>query len=194
MSLALSTSHTPGLAAQASPSLPAPPAEYVLGGALTLLHIHESGGDNRGQLVERMLRDVGAPPGAPWCAAYVRRAGYYALLDPATGRSRWPLPATAACQVLADFARANGILASAPVRGDVFLMWNDVLGGFHHTGFVWSVTDAASGYVCTTLEGNTSEGSFPNGDSVAIRIRTFSRGGTTRFIDWTRLVFEARAA
>jgi hypothetical protein len=145
-------------------------------------------------MVECMLRDVGAPPGSPWCAAYVRRAGHYALLDPITGLSRWPLPDTPSCQALAAFARARGALSTAPVRGDVFLLWIESLGGFHHTGFVWSVEDTPAGYLCTTLEGNSNADGSPDGDQVTIRTRTFPFGGTARFIDWTRLIPVERAA
>lgn len=168
------------------------PPDAVLSGALTLLHIHEQGGNNRGEMIEQMLRDVDQPPGAPWCAAYVHRAGYYALLDPTTNQSPWPLPATASCQALADFAESHDILFSVPVRGDVFLLRPDAHSDFHHTGFIWSVMDDYDAYHCITIEGNTiPNGASPSTDGqVAIRTRTFDHGGTTRFIDWDRLLIE----
>lgn len=182
------TSHTP------TPTLspPTSPTEAVLSGALILLNIHEHGGNNRGEMVEQMLRDVHQPPGAPWCAAYVHRAGYYALLDPATNQSRWPLPATASCQTLATFAEAHGILSYVPVRGDIFLLRPDPRAEFHHTGFIWSVTDAYGLYTCLTIEGNTTpQGATTSEGEVAIRTRTFDHGGPDRFIDWSRLLFES---
>jgi hypothetical protein len=178
------------------PQIYTPPTEAVLSGALTLLNVHEHGGNNRGEMVELMLRDVNEPPGAPWCAAYVRRAGHYALLDPLTNRSRWPLPDTASCQALADFAAAKGILSFVPMRGDLFVLRTDTRIGFHHTGFIWSVTDTHDGYDCMTIEGNTTADGTPSPSQstadgqVTIRTRTFPHGGTTRFIDWMRLLTE----
>ena len=168
--------------------MPPSPIAAVLGGALALLHVAEHGGDNQGEMVALMLRDVGQQPGAKWCAAYVHRAGYYALLDPASGRSRWPLPATASCQLLGDIAGTKGIIATTPVPGDIFLLWDAALAGFHHTGFVLTVEHDGMGATCTTIEGNTADTAFPGTGCVALHTRYFPRSSSSRFIRWASLV------
>ena len=39
--------------------------------AQAFVGLGEEGGDNRGQMVELFLTEVGQPPGQPWCAAFV---------------------------------------------------------------------------------------------------------------------------
>ena len=58
--------------------------------ALALNNITEQGGENRGQMVELMLREVDLSPGEPWCAAYVSHIGFWSHYDPTTHISSWP--------------------------------------------------------------------------------------------------------
>ncbi|HXC24273.1 MAG TPA: hypothetical protein VNU46_00050 [Gemmatimonadaceae bacterium] len=115
------------------------------------------------------------------------RCVHFALLDPITGVSTWPLPDTGSCQTLADFARQHDIIFTTPMHGDVFLLWNDTLGAFHHTGFVLNVTETPTEWLCTTIEGNSNTDGSPHGYEVILRTRAIPRLGATRFIDWQML-------
>lgn len=105
---------------------------------------------NAGPYVERILKTTGNRKGDPWCAAWVANIGVTAL------RAAWPVPRTASCQALADWARKEKVrfLATAGAQpGDLFLLWYPKLNRFAHVGFVQSVNKDGS---IVTLEGNTS--------------------------------------
>src|SRR5687768_9207952 len=86
----------------------------LVAAANAFVGLGEEGGDNRGQMVERFLRGVFLPPGAPWCAAFVHHVGYAAHYDQLAQRSSWPLPATGSCDALARAARASVVLRDEP--------------------------------------------------------------------------------
>jgi hypothetical protein len=146
-----------------------------------------SGGDNRGQMVELFLREVKQPPGQPWCAALVYHVGYWSHFDHRAGKSSWPLPATASCWELGDFAKRKKILKARPAEGDVFLLHSVRLKRFHHTGVVISVDECLTDgrYACTTVEGNTNADGSANGYTTLRRVRRL--GGEDRFIRWANL-------
>ena len=162
----------------------------VVAAANAFVGLKDEGGDNRGQMVEMFLREVHQPPGQPWCAAFVFHIGYCAHYDSRLGCSSWPLPATASCQELHDFAHRRSSVEQVPLEGDVFLVWRPKLKRFGHTGFVVSVdavlegTDGAR-YRCTTVEGNTNTDGSANGNAALRRTRTF--GADDRFIRWVEL-------
>ncbi len=170
----------------------------VIAAATSFVGLGEEG-DNRGQMVELFLREVGQPAGQPWCAAFVYHVGYWAHYDHAAARSSWPLPATASCWVLADFARRHKLLASEPQVGDVFLLYFPTLKRYAHTGIVVGVDQAiGSGgdavYVCTTVEGNTNYEGARDGRLTLQKTRRFSVKNGDRFIRWTAARSEAEAA
>lgn len=149
-----------------------PEVEAVLGAARALRFVREEPpGSNAGQAVEAFLQLTGLGKGQPWCAAYVAWVGVAALGE------RWPLPRTASCYQLGEFAREWSTLLTTPAPGDVFLLWYPKLNRFAHTGFV-----TAAG----TLEGNTSGGGSREGWGVFERTRTW--GERDRFIRWRDLI------
>lgn len=169
----------------------------VIAAANAFVGLKEEGGDNRGQVVEFMLAQVKQPPGQPWCAAFVYHIGYSAHYDSRLGRSSWPLPATASCQDLYDFANPLEAVMTEPMEGDVFLVWRPKLKRFAHTGFVVSVDDVLEEpggprYLCTTVEGNTNTDGSANGNAALRRARTF--GASDRFIRWVQLDPRSRVA
>jgi len=91
-------------------------------------------GSNAGPYPERVLGVTGNHKGDPWCASDVSDTGHIALQE------RWPMPLTASCQALADFARKKKILYPEPKRGDLWLRWSPSLKRFAHVGFVLSVS------------------------------------------------------
>ena len=149
--------------------------DAVLAAARALLFVREEPPNtNAGQAVEAMLKVTGLGKGYPWCAAFVAHVGQSAL------GLRWPLPLTASCAKLGEFARAHGALVDRPEPGDVFLLYYPSLKRFAHTGFV---LDPATG---ATVEGNTSGGGSREGWGVFARSRVWKP--EDRFIRWTRLL------
>ena len=163
------------------------PIERLIASALTLTNVSEQGGENRGQMVELMLREVDLPAGEPWCAAYVYHTGYWSQYNPATQHSTWPLPKTGACATLGAFATAHDLLHATPIRGDIFLMYFPSLHRFAHTGIVLSVTETTSAYLCTTIEGNTNDDGSRDGWKTCIKSRGFKKTDGHRFIRWGTL-------
>jgi hypothetical protein len=122
--------------------------------------VRETTGKNDGPWVEAIQRTTGNKKGDPWCASFVNW-----VLDIAY-RDMNPLPATASCDVLLEFARKNQLLTSTPQPGDVFLVMrtkNDAI----HTGIV---TEVKSDTV-KTIEGNTNREGAREGNGVWVRER-----------------------
>jgi hypothetical protein len=122
--------------------------------------VRETTGKNDGPWVEAIQRTTGNKKGDPWCASFVNW-----VLDIAY-RDMNPLPATASCDVLLEFARKNQLLTSTPQPGDVFLVMctkNDAI----HAGIVTEVkTDTVK-----TIEGNTNREGAREGNGVWARER-----------------------
>lgn len=149
-------------------------------------------GDNRGQMIEKFLAEVRQPPGMPWCAAFVHHVGYWSHYHHLSARSSWPLPATASCWELGQFARVRGILMKEPREGDVFLAYSAKLRRFAHTGIVVALqrTDSFGDdavYHCVTIEGNTNIGGDPEGRYTLQRTRRLSTQNGDRVIRWMEL-------
>jgi hypothetical protein len=172
--------------------IPLTPA-FLISAAGGHIGVREEGGNNRGHMVELFLRGVRMDAGQPWCAAFVHHVGYWSHYDYVAGRSFWPLPATASCWELGEFARRRKILLDTPSSGDLFLVFSPVHNRFAHTGVVVHVVAAdprpsgATWYECTTIEGNTSEDGGREGNQVALRRRRFYPEAGDRFIRWVEL-------
>lgn len=178
--------------------VPLSPA-LLVAAANAFVGLGEEGGDNRGQIVERFLRGVFLPPGAPWCAAFVHHVGHSAHYDHVSQRSSWPLPATGSCDALARAARASGVLKEEPHVGDVFLLYSRSVRRFVHTGIVVGVQDEdrtpeRDVHVCVTVEGNTNSDGSRNGHTTLRKVRTFREADGHGFIRWAELARKAEAA
>jgi hypothetical protein len=115
--------------------------------------------------------------------------GYWSHYDHTALRSTWPLPATASCYELGEFARERGWLLEKPALGDVFLLHSKELKRFAHTGVVVELVQsygsgAEASYVCTTVEGNTNADGSRNGNTTLRKTRRFSIANGDRFIRW----------
>lgn len=122
--------------------------------------VRETTGKNDGPWVEAIQRTTGNKKGDPWCASFVNW-----VLDIAY-RDMNPLPATASCDVLLEFARKNQLLTTTPQPGDVFLVMktkNDAI----HTGIVTEV----KADTVKTIEGNTNREGAREGNGVWARER-----------------------
>lgn len=156
-------------------------------------------GDNRGQMIERFLAEVRQPPGMPWCAAFVHHVGYWSHYDHVMGIGSWPLPATASCWELGEYARTRGILKKDPREGDVFLAWNKDLKRFAHTGIVVAVERSIPFgedvvHHCITIEGNTNKAGEREGRYTLQRNRRLSTLNGDRVIRWMDLEAREKAA
>lgn len=145
-------------------------------------------GSNWGPFIRRCLKAAGIDFAAPWCVAYAQLMGKTAL------QKWWPLPVTAGCQYLAEWAEKKGVLYDTPKVGDMFLMWELVKSKEHPEG-VWRF--AHTGFIdegplvegkWPTLEGNTSGEGSREGWIVAARHRGF--GPKDRFFRWAELIPE----
>ncbi len=159
------------------------PVGTVLAVGYSYVNMTEMGKDNHGQVVEYFLKGVGLGPGFPWCAAFVSHVGYYALIDPLTKLSHWPLARTASCLALGTDAAKQGVLVGTPQAGDVFLIYYPAKKRFAHTGLIIGVNPDGS---CATIEGNTSGGGSREGWGVFARQRVFA--DRDRFIRWATLL------
>ena len=172
--------------------------ERLIAAANAFVGLREQG-HNRGQMVELMLMEVGQLPGAPWCAAFVHHVGYWSHFDHVGGASSWPLPRTASCWELGEFARGRQAQLTDAAAGDVFLVYDHRLRRFAHTGIVVAVNERyeLNGdllHLCTTIEGNSNEDGAREGIGTVRRTRNLSRRRGDRFIRWTNLSRHVRAA
>lgn len=122
--------------------------------------VKEASGANDGPWVEAIQRVTGNRRGDPWCASFV------AFVLGMAYRGKNPLPATASCDVLLEWARKGGRLVDEPEPGDVFLVMRTPTDAVH-TGFVTRVTPEVVG----TIEGNTGPGGTREGWGVFARER-----------------------
>lgn len=177
-----------------------PNPRLFVAAASAFVGLGEDGDDNRGQMVELFLREVRQPPGQPWCAAFVHHVGYWSHYDHVAGRSSWPLPATASCYELGEFARVRAILRKEPAVGDVFLSYSPAFRRFAHTGVVVAIEQSlrTAGddtlHLCTTVEGNTSYDGSREGRLTLRKTRRFSVHRGDRFIHWPDITWPARSA
>jgi hypothetical protein len=121
-------------------------------------------GSNAGPEVNQYLQRVGLEPGRFWCLAFV----YYCVDEACKklGRSN-PLPRTASCSQIYQWARDHGRLAARPAPGDVFLCIGGET-GHYHSGLVDGPVKSAR---FPTVEGNSNTDGSANGVGVVRRPR-----------------------
>ena len=132
-------------------------------------------GSNRGPEIDRVNRRAGAALGSPWCASFAVDC----IAETAkTAGVACPIPITASCDVLLEWARKRGRLFASAQPGDLFL----VMASEHdavHTGFVEAVHTAAG--TLTTIEGNSNSSGGREGFEVVRRTRGLR---SLRFVRW----------
>jgi hypothetical protein len=110
--------------------------------------IRELTGQNDGAWVEAIQRVTGNKKGDAWCASYVS----VALALHYGGSKANPLPMTASCDELLEFARKKGWLSETPKVGAVGLVMKNETDAVH----TFLVTDVKRLSI-HTIEGNTNE-------------------------------------
>jgi hypothetical protein len=124
--------------------------EMVIARARQFKFVRETKG-NRGRWVEALQRIGGTSTGQPWCACYV-----CAILG-LWFDDKPPIPYTASCDDILNWARANDCLRTEPAPAALFLVManpNDAT----HVGFV---TEDIAKVRFGTLEGNASDPDKP---------------------------------
>lgn len=135
---------------------------------------------NRGPMVEIFQASVGIPPGAPWCAAFVRW-----VLDN-SNKKCFPIRSPLARKYITRFSVPAKFVAKGyrKVSSNFLAVWKRGNNYNGHIGFVvsWNLN---SGF---TIEGNTrpDDGSPPDG--VFLRSRSIFSHSNFRIIYFTPLL------
>jgi hypothetical protein len=157
----------------------------VLAVARLFLWVREATRKNDGPPVEAIQQSTGNAKGDAWCASFVYFVGR--VLN-GLG-SKWPLPRTASCDELLEFARRKNVLRREPQPGLLGL----VMRAEHDAIHVYFVT-GLTGATHTTIEGNTNPDGGREGYGVFERERggiadpTLEAGLWYAFIDWPALL------
>jgi hypothetical protein len=155
---------------------------------------HDPDEAERRAVAQRCVRGTGRTGARRWSAAFVHHVGHWSQYDHRGGRSAWPLPATTACDELAQFAKQKDVLSDqAPEPGELMLLWSPSRKLFVHTGIVIAVEPAerhATGvkqYECHTIEANVSATGRLDGNRMGRVSRFLSPALGDRTIRWTDL-------
>ena len=140
---------------------------------LFYLGVEEHGGNNRGVVVEAMLKHAGGRPGQPWCCAFVdfvyewacEMCGVQPLLDPGLS-----------CSALVRQARQKGLLLedhSKVQPGDLLVLKGGPT-GYKHIGIIQSFSDGFDSAI--TIEGNTLDSNKHGIEGITSKNRKFAPG------------------
>lgn len=125
-------------------------------------------GSNSGPRVNQYLASAGLGPGYPWCMAFVNWCYRQVGVDITH-------PHEASVGFFEAWARSNGYLVTAPLRGDIICYRFDADDWPDHVGIVERVYAGS----VDAIEGNTAVGNDANGGKVMRRGRGLSR---TKFV------------
>ena len=138
-----------------------------------LLGITESGGDNRGELVDSILRSAGGTPGLAWCAALQQVVEAF-VEKYCNVTSSFP-NGLGCVQIYQDASKKNDVF-TFPELGDV-MVWQSIddNGKPLATGHMGRVV--AVGDILQVVEGNTGPGSGiqREGDGVYKKLRLMDK-------------------
>lgn len=137
---------------------------------------------NTGTFVQWVQQATGNAPPDPWCASMQGKIGHAILGD------KWPVPLTASCKAVGDWAQKNNVLETAPEVGALMLFYgeNDSRGArFNHIGCVVKVIDSNT---VQTIEGNTSEPSSRVRDGTGCFLKTRDIRSYDRFVMWWKVM------
>ena len=140
------------------------------------------------------------PTDGGWSAAFVQHVGYWSHFDYRMDMSAWPLPHTASCTELADFAASHSVITDdAPEPGDIYLLWSPAKKVFVRAGIVLAKNariqypNRRTGYECLTVDGDTTRHGLLRGPHTALTERVLSPEAGDRFIRWRLLERKLRA-
>lgn len=152
------------------------PIDLVVRHAVSFQKWAKETSTNAGQCIDEWLRRVGWTRPAPWCMAYATCMGKDMLGD------AWPVPMTASCDVVLEWARKKKVVYNSPVRGDLALRLaspNDA----DHTFFIVDVRRTGTDIFFSTIEGNTGLAGQREGTAVLSHERLLKPGKYV-FVRW----------
>jgi len=137
---------------------------------------------NDGEFVKWLDKTTKQSPPAPWCASMQAKAGQMLLGE------RWPVPLSASCQALADWAVLKGVLKKEPAVGALMLFWHQKDSRGPRFAHIACVTGILTPDHLATAEGNTSgeKGLANEGTGAFAKVRIPL--AEDRFIHWWELL------
>ncbi len=143
--------------------------------AEALVGTTESGGNNKGSVVEEIQKTVDGVAGAePWCMAFVQTCIGYAELK--TG-IKSPIYESEHCMTVYRNTPKEFRVKKYPARGAVGIM-KQKSSDSGHTYFVTSFDPNPKDKDLKTIEGNTGSGSIFDGDGIYTRTRDKEKNGS----------------
>lgn len=119
-----------------------------------MVGIRESGGNNRGRLVELIQETLGKAEGEPWCMSAVQTALAWAELR--TGKKS-PIAASEHCMSVWLTTPKEQRVQAIPLPGAI-IIWNKIGTSSGHTGIVLEILSGEKSEYMLTIEGNTESG------------------------------------
>jgi hypothetical protein len=146
--------------------------------------IRESGGNNKGPLVQLIQDTVGGVGAEAWCMSFVQTCIAYAEVK--TG-VKSPLLDTEHCTTLWNKTKASQKVKIFPARGAI-IIWQHGKGPSGHTGFFLE----GDGKSMRTIEGNTEAGFSKDGSvvreggGVYLASRSMKANGTMKVLGFIK--------
>ena len=126
-------------------------AQCLLDEARNLLNVRESGGNNRGPVIDKIIVSSGGKLGQPWCGYFQRFIHLKCGRQAGNGYSpSWFIP--------------TRLVKSNQVPGDVFSIYNSGLKRIAHIGMIEQILP--NGKFVVTIEGNTGTSGIRDGAGV----------------------------
>lgn len=126
-------------------------AQCLLDEARSLLNVRESGGNNRGPVIDKIIVSSGGKLGQPWCGYFQRFIHLKCGRQAGNGYSpSWFIP--------------TRLVKSNQVPGDVFSIYNSGLKRIAHIGMIEQILP--NGKFVVTIEGNTGTSGIRDGAGV----------------------------
>lgn len=126
-------------------------AQCLLDEARSLLNVRESGGNNRGPVIDKIIVSSGGKLGQPWCGYFQRFIHLKCGRQAGNGYSpSWFIP--------------TRLVKSNQVPGDVFSIYNSNLKRIAHIGMIEQILP--NGKFVVTIEGNTGTSGIRDGAGV----------------------------
>jgi hypothetical protein len=126
-------------------------AQCLLDQARNLLNVRESGGNNRGPVIDKIIVSSGGKLGQPWCGYFQRFIHLKCGRQAGNGYSpSWFIP--------------TRLVKSNRVPGDVFSIYNSNLKRIAHIGMIEQILP--NGKFVVTIEGNTGTSGIRDGAGV----------------------------
>lgn len=141
--------------------------------------IHESGGNNKGPMVELIQETIGKAEREPWCMAFVQTCLAYAELK--TGVIS-PIHPSEGCLDVWEKTTLNKRVRVSPLKYAIVIFQHEGTSK-GHTGIV--IEPVKDSHVLS-VEGNTNKDGSRDGDGVFLKRRDWIRNGDLRTLGFLK--------